>query len=147
MRIKIPWVLMGLALLAVGCADPPTARVEAVKQGLDALSAGAEIYAPDAYATAQNAVAQLDAELATQEGTFVLMRSYERATELASAVEAATGRVRQAIDGGTAAAANGGGRARRRCGARGGGGPTGNRGPSRPGAGGGPGGGVGNGAR
>ena len=98
MRIKIPWVLMGLALLAVGCADPPTARVEAVKQGLDALSAGAAIYAPDAYATAQNAVAQLDAELATQEGTFVLMRSYERATELASAVEVATGRVRQAID-------------------------------------------------
>lgn len=98
MRIKIPWVLMGLAALAAGCAEPPTAAVDAAKQGLAALSAEAATYAPDAYATAQDAVADLDAELATQEGTFALMRSYERTNELVSAVEAATGQVRQAID-------------------------------------------------
>ena len=98
MRNKIPWVLMGLAVLAAGCAEPPTAAVEAAKQGLAALSAEAATYAPDAYATAQGAVADLDAELATQEGTFALMRSYERTNELVSAVEAATGQVRQAID-------------------------------------------------
>ena len=98
MRIKIPWVLMGLAALAAGCAEPPTAAVEAAKQGLEALSAEAATYAPDAYASARNAVADLDAELATQEATFALMRAYERTNELVSDVEAATGQVRQAID-------------------------------------------------
>lgn len=98
MRIKTPWLLLGLAALAAGCAEPPTAAVDAAKQGLQALSGEAATYASDAYATAQDAVADLDAELATQEGTFALMRSYDRTNELVSAVEAATGRVRQAID-------------------------------------------------
>ena len=96
-RLTIPPVLLGLAILAAGCAEPPTASVDAAKQELTALADEAATYAPNAYATAEDAVGQLDAELATQEATFALMRDYERAVQLVGAVETATGQVRQAI--------------------------------------------------
>ena len=97
-RLTIPAVLLGLAALATGCAEPPTARVEAAKQELSAFAGEAATYAPDAYATAEDAVTQLDAELAAQEASFALLRDYERTNELAGAVEAAAGQVRQAVD-------------------------------------------------
>lgn len=97
-RLTIPAVVLGLAALAAGCAEPPTANVEAAKQQLAALADEAATYAPTAYATAEDAVGQLDAELSTQEASFALLRDYERAMELVGAVEAATGQVRQAID-------------------------------------------------
>ncbi len=97
-RLTIPAVLLGLAALATGCAEPPTTRVEAAKQELSALAGEAATYAPDAYATAEDAVTQLDAELAAQEASFALLRDYERTNELAGAVEAAAGQVRQAVD-------------------------------------------------
>lgn len=90
-------MLLGLAALAAGCAEPPTARVDAAKQELAALANEAATYASGAYATAEDAVEQLDAELAAQEASFALMRDYERAIGLVGAVESATGQVRQAI--------------------------------------------------
>ena len=95
-------ILLGFAcaVLAAGCAEPPTARVDAAKAQVAALAAEAQTYAPDAYRTAQAAVSQLDAEMATQEGTFALTRSYDAAGELAGAVEAAAGDVAQAIEQG-----------------------------------------------
>jgi len=65
-----------------------------------ALAAEAQMYAPDAYRTAQEAVSALDAELAAQEGRFALTRSYDRVGELADSVEAAAGQVSQAITAG-----------------------------------------------
>ena len=96
-RLTLPAVLLGLAILTAGCAEPPTAQVDAAKQALAALAGDAATYAPTAYSTAENAVAELDAELATQEASFALLRDYERAIELVGAVEAATGQVRDAI--------------------------------------------------
>ena len=90
----------GCAVLAAGCAEPPTARVDAAKAQVAALAAEAQTYAPDAYRTAQAAVSQLDAEMVTQEGTFALTRSYDAAGELAGAVEAAAGDLAQAIEQG-----------------------------------------------
>ena len=95
-------ILLGFAcaVLAAGCAEPPTARVDAAKAQVAALAAEAQTYAPDAYRTAQAAVSQLDAEMVTQEGTFALTRSYDAAGELAGAVEAAAGDLAQAIEQG-----------------------------------------------
>jgi hypothetical protein len=90
-------MLLGFAALAAGCAEPPTARVDAAKQELAALANEAATYASGAYATAEDAVEQLDAELVVQEASFALMRDYERAIGLVGAVESATGQVRQAI--------------------------------------------------
>ena len=96
-RLTLPAVLLGFAFLTAGCAEPPTAQVDAAKQALSALAGEAATYAPTAYSTAEERVAELDAELATQEASFALLRDYERATELIGAVETATGQVRDAI--------------------------------------------------
>ena len=96
-RLTLSVALLGLATLAVGCAEPPTADVEAAKQALVALAGEAATYAPTSYAEAEDAVGQLDAELATQEASFAPLRDYERTIELIGAVTAATDQVRQAI--------------------------------------------------
>ncbi len=96
-RLTLSALVLGLAVFVAGCAEPPTARVDAAKQDLSSLAAEAATYAPSAYSAAEGAVGQLDAELRTQEETFALLRDYERALELVGAVEAATGDVRQAI--------------------------------------------------
>ena len=47
-RLTISPVLLGLAILAAGCAEPPTASVDAAKQELTALADEAATYAPRA---------------------------------------------------------------------------------------------------
>ena len=96
-RLTLSALLLGLAVFVVGCAEPPTAQVDAAKQDLSSLAAEAATYAPSAYSAAEGAVSQLDAEMTTQEETFALLRDYERALELIGAVQAATGEVREAI--------------------------------------------------
>ena len=95
-------ILLGLAcaVLASGCAEPPTERVDAAKAQVAALAAEGETYAPAAYSAAQDAVSQLDAEVAAQEERFALMRSYDAVGELAGSVEAAAGDLAQAIEQG-----------------------------------------------
>jgi colicin import membrane protein len=88
-------LILSLAVLAAACAQPPTERVDAAKQRLEAVAAEAAVYAPGAYKAAQDAAAQLDAELAAQEGRFA--PSYERTGELAAALEAALDKVQPAI--------------------------------------------------
>ena len=94
---RLPGVLLtlSLAVWATGCAQPPTDRVDAAKAGLQALPADAATYAPAAVKAAQDAAAQLDAELAARAGDF--FPSYDRAGRLATALEEATGRVEPAI--------------------------------------------------
>ena len=100
MRNRLPSVLLGVwaAALVSGCAEPPTARVEAAKERLAALAGEAETYAPAAHKAAQDAAAQLDADLAAQEQRFSVMRSYTRTEELVASVEAAADTLQQAID-------------------------------------------------
>lgn len=92
MRNKLFAVAVGafVAALAAGCAKPPAADVEAAKAALAAAeTAEAATYAADAYKAAQDAQAQLEAELKVQEDKFALFRSYTEATELAASAKTA----------------------------------------------------------
>jgi hypothetical protein len=86
-------------VLASGCAQPPAARVDTAKQQLEAIAADGQAYAPQQYKAAQDAAAQLDAELTAQRGRLAPFRSYTKAAELVQGLESATGDTRSAIDG------------------------------------------------
>lgn len=89
MRFVMPLVFLALALV-VGCAKPPQEAVDTAKQALaQAQSAGAADYAPAALKSAQDAVDQLDAELAAQQKKFALFRSYKNAMTLAATAKSA----------------------------------------------------------
>ena len=102
MRRRLPAALLGVLAMAwaTGCAEPPTALVDATRAQLEAVAVEAATYAPDAYKAAQQAEAQLDAELRAQNEKFVFFRSYARATELAASVDAAVDGVQQAVTAG-----------------------------------------------
>ncbi len=59
-------ITLSVAVWAAGCSEPPTARADAAKARVAALAAEAQTYASAAYAEAQQAVARLDAELASR---------------------------------------------------------------------------------
>jgi len=78
------------AVLAAGCAEAPTADIEAARVAFEAAGqAEAGQYAAASYTTAQDARTQLEAELKAQEDKFGLFRSYEKAKELAVTARAA----------------------------------------------------------
>ena len=82
-------LLLGLAMIAVGCAKPPQADIQAAKAAVDAArQAGADDYAKTSLKEAEDANAALDAELQAQEKKFALFRSYKQATTLAADVKA-----------------------------------------------------------
>ena len=85
-----------LVVWTAGCAQPPTADVEAARAKVQAIAAGDAAYAPDAHKAAQDALAELDAEMAAQNQKFALTRSYARVVELAAAAATAADRVEQA---------------------------------------------------
>jgi protein TonB len=81
-------VLPMLIFPLVGCGAPPTAEADAARQSLaSASSAGADKYAAASLKDAQAAQAALDTELKAQEGK--LLKSYDRARELAVAAKTA----------------------------------------------------------
>jgi TonB family protein len=81
-------ITLGLALVATGCAAPPTAQVDAAKVAVEkAVTDGAGQYAADSLKAAQEARAALDAELTAQEGKW--FKSYDRAKALAIAAKEA----------------------------------------------------------
>jgi hypothetical protein len=83
---------IGLAALFVvaGCGQPPQQEVDATKAALDAARAqAAPEYAPDAMKAADDAYADLQAEMDAQAGKFPLFRSYKVATEKAAAAKQA----------------------------------------------------------
>ena len=83
--------LLVLAIgVATGCAKVPTEEIAAADQAMQAaIVSEAEVYAPAAWTTAQDARAQLDTELKAQEESFALTRSYEHAKTLAADVKSA----------------------------------------------------------
>jgi hypothetical protein len=91
---------VGLLVLA-GCGKPPEAEISAADQSLgEARSADAGEYAPESLKAAEDARAQLDAELKAQEDKFALFRSYDKATELAAASKQAADRAKaDAVEG------------------------------------------------
>jgi hypothetical protein len=81
-------LVIGLATLALstGCGSPPQQEIDAAKAALEsARSQAAQEYAPDALKAAEDAYADLEAELAAQNEKFALLRSYKTAAEKASA--------------------------------------------------------------
>ena len=93
-------VAVGLLVLA-GCGKPPQAEIAAADQALgEARSAQAAEYAKESLKAAEDAKAQLDAELKAQEDKFALFRSYDKSTELATAAKQAADRAKtDAVEG------------------------------------------------
>jgi hypothetical protein len=93
MRTKVLAVIVGSVVAAAavaGCSNPPAAAIESANAAMTAAdSVEAGTYAAEAYKAAQDAQAELQAELAAQESKFGLFRSYDRATELATVAAAA----------------------------------------------------------
>ena len=88
-RLLAP-TLIATATLVAGCASAPTDAVNKANDALDAAQqAQAPDYAPEAWTTAQDSQAKLQAELAAQEKKFALFRSYDEAKNLAAATESA----------------------------------------------------------
>jgi hypothetical protein len=82
-------------LVLAGCGKPPAEDIAAADTALgEARSADAVEYAPESMKAAEDARAQLDAELKAQEEKFALFRSYDKATELATASKEAAARAR-----------------------------------------------------
>ena len=79
------FVLLLAGVLVLGaCAKPPETEIGEAREALqNAESAGAPKYAPEAWRRAQQAEAELDAELVAQDGRFSLLRSYGKAKALA----------------------------------------------------------------
>ena len=86
--VRFRVVTLGLALAISGCAAPPNAEVDAARAAVDKAAAErAGQYASASFKAAQDAQAALDAELKAQEGK--LIKSYDRARELATAAKTA----------------------------------------------------------
>ena len=67
--VRFGAIALALAVMAAGCAAPPSADIDAAKAAVDkAVTGGAGQYAADALKAAEEARAALDAELKAQEG-------------------------------------------------------------------------------
>ncbi len=87
-RLGIVILVLGLAVMAIGCGAPPTADIDAAKAAVaNAASAGASQYAADSLKAAEDAQAALDAELKAQDGNW--FKSYDKAKQLALAAKEA----------------------------------------------------------
>jgi hypothetical protein len=86
---------LAVVLIMTGCAKPPENLLLRATAALQAAqNAGAAKYAPDAWATAQQALDKLKAELAAQAKKFSLFRSYAQARALGEAALKAADRAR-----------------------------------------------------
>ena len=91
-------IIVGFLALIGACAEAPAAAVDAARARVDAVSAEGQIYAPEEYANARDAVGRLDTELQAQADRFALTRSYDRVTEITAEVERAADDVERAIE-------------------------------------------------
>jgi TonB family protein len=87
-RLGIVILVLGLAVMTVGCGAPPTADIDAAKTAVaNAASAGGSQYAAESLKAAEDAQAALDAELKVQDGNW--FKSYDKAKQLALAAKEA----------------------------------------------------------
>lgn len=92
---QLSWIL-ALSLGIAGCSSMPKSDVDAARAALDdAQKSGAVDYAPEAWNSAKDASAKLDAELAAQDQKWTVMRSYKQSRELALAAKADAERASQ----------------------------------------------------
>lgn len=93
-------LVLAVVVLAVGCAKPPQAELDAMKAALQAAEqAEAPKYAAADWDKAQQAVNAANAEVEAQNAKFALFRSYTRAKQL---IDEATAAANAAKDAGVA---------------------------------------------
>src|SRR5262245_61843179 len=81
-------LVLGFAITITSCASPPTADVDAAKAAVDKAGGDrAGQYAAASFKAAQEAQANLDAELKLQQDKW--FKSYDKTKELAAAAKAA----------------------------------------------------------
>jgi protein TonB len=81
-------LVFGFAITVTSCASPPTADIDGARAALDKASADrAGQYAASSFKAAEEARANLDAELKVQDEKW--FKSYDRTRELAAAAKAA----------------------------------------------------------
>jgi len=98
---RLPLMLASI-LLAVSCAKPPQAEIDAAKAAVTAAAKNADVvtYAPDSLRVAQEKIAALDEEIGAQGRRAAISRKYETAQRLAA--DAAAGAARTVADAGAA---------------------------------------------
>lgn len=80
----IPVILIAAIALLAGCSKEPVLAIQDAEAALSQLqAAGAAEYSPQSLSDAQNAMAQLKAEVEAQKGKFALFRSFKNAEAMA----------------------------------------------------------------
>jgi hypothetical protein len=94
--------VLSAALLALSCAKPPQAEIDAAQAALETAARSADVvtYALDSLRAAQEMMGSLQAELAVQAKRSLLGRGYEKSRQLA---EAALAGAKAAVADATAA--------------------------------------------
>lgn len=93
---RMGWTSAGLvsATLLAACAQPPTQQLEVASKGVEAArSAGAPQYAEEEFVKLEQEFNQTKEELARQERTFTIFRSYSKADEMLRRVKEQAQRV------------------------------------------------------
>jgi hypothetical protein len=87
MRRPRTFAVLSAALLALSCAKPPQAEIDAARAALETAARSADVvtYALDSLRAAQETMGSLQAELAVQAKRSLLGRSYEKSRQLAEA--------------------------------------------------------------
>ncbi|MBE3132858.1 MAG: hypothetical protein IMZ55_05250 [Acidobacteria bacterium] len=87
MRRPRIFAVLSAALLALSCAKPPQAEIDAARAALETAARSADVvtYALDSLRAAQETMGVLQAELAAQAKRSPLGRGYEKAKQLAEA--------------------------------------------------------------
>ncbi|MCX7040076.1 MAG: hypothetical protein NT005_13200, partial [Spirochaetes bacterium] len=87
MRRPRIFAVLSVALLALSCAKPPQAEIDAARAALETAARSADVvtYALDSLRAAQETMGVLQAELAAQAKRSPLGRGYEKAKQLAEA--------------------------------------------------------------
>jgi hypothetical protein len=112
MRALRTLIVPAVLLLAVSCAKPPQAEIDAAHAALEAASKSADVvtYAPDSLRDAQEKGTELDGELSAQAHRSAISRSYDKAKTLAvscaeaarkAVTDAATAKAQVALDAST----------------------------------------------
>ncbi|HEY6085630.1 MAG TPA: hypothetical protein VIU63_09560 [Nitrospira sp.] len=92
-RVKV--LLLTIAVLIAGCAQPPTEQIKSAEQAVkDAKQSGAAVYVADEYAKLEGSMAAIQKEVADQEARFALFRDYGKVEQLAATTKAEADRVK-----------------------------------------------------
>jgi hypothetical protein len=96
MQIRQMLVPLALAaLIAAGCAKPPSEKIEAAEKAVkDAQQSGGGTYTAEEYAKLEGTLAAMKKEISEQDGKFALFRDYGKAEQLADSAAAEGVRVK-----------------------------------------------------